>query len=351
MNSFDRYCSFFNANDLPEEVRYETEKKPMRVYFDLKRNQVVCHTIISQKHRRLPPNILNVLYNSARDIYDGANPRTLRTNSETKDKRIQGIKEILLANMEQRREFDEKVDALLADEEKLNMFMDLKNDEEAAKAHKRAKRFLRKAGLSKDKINYFFTVTYDPEKYSSEDKWLNTLFRWFANNVDRYGIKIMGGVEFGDVNGRMHFHGVAIIPDDFFGDDLQLVTAYSTKRRKREERLESKEMREKFGINDWKKLTGKTPEEFVKVLHYVCDYATKQGGVMYYSRGMKDCVLQYVNVEDLIFQFDDGEMKYIPRKDFEIGKNSLTAMLRSGHYKRMGVSEEKNEELQFKLSA
>ena len=101
-------------------------------------------------------------------------------------------------------------------------------------------------------------MTYDPEKYSSEDKWLNTLFRWFANNVDRYGIKIMGGVEFGDENGRMHFHGVAIIPDDFFGDDLQLVTSYSTKRRKREERLESKEIREKFGINDWKKLTGKT---------------------------------------------------------------------------------------------
>ncbi len=94
--------------------------------------------------------------------------------------------------------------------------------------------------------------------------------------------------------------------------------------------LESKEIREKFGMNDWERLDNMAEDSFLRTLKYVCKYATKEGGRMYYSRGLPDCTYQRIDSEDLFFVFDDGGVtKYKLCDGFRFKSETILGVLRS----------------------
>ena len=334
-----RYCRLFNINEEEKDVRNDLEGQRMRVYFDLLSDRFVCHQIRRVNRGDYPKKIINILYNEAKREYDNVNRKVVFKKSE-REVRLDGIREILTRKVEDRRSFFRELEDLDVD-----AYMSTKDYDEWHQWIARKKRFFRKCGLNRSRLNWWFTVTWDPEKFLTEEEWLKTLVRWISNNAFRYGLKVLGGFEYGDENGRLHFHGIAYVPDDFFvAGDLYKVNRFSDKDKRWKTSFEYGELREKFGINEWESLKGMDNKEFMATLHYVADYATKQNGKMYYSRGLKDCGEQYVDPEELLMLFDDGATKYYLKNGFEFGKDSLDVMLRNGHLVRMGVTEVPEDE-------
>lgn len=341
-----RYCSFFDINEEGNRhLRAKLERERIKVYFDLKNNRFVCHEVVHQRHRKNQPQLIDELYRSAKSEYDTQNERIIYLTKEERQERLAGIKDILKRSVKRNIKYDENLKRMI-DDSLLSLYVEDKGKEELHAEYAKKKLFMRKCGLNRKKLNYWFTITFDPTKFATAEEWLDTLFCWFKNNAYRYEVKIMGGIEFGDENGRIHFHGVGHFPDGFFGDGLHKVHRYSKKDRRWKTMLEYDELREKFGINEFESLRGMDERDFMKVLHYISDYATKQGGRMYYSRGLPSCAYQYVSADELIFEFEDGQMKYFLKSSFQLGKDSIDAMLRNGHFQRLGVEEA--EELPFK---
>lgn len=333
--------------DLPEKMRFSTEKERMKVYFDLARECYVCHEVRHQEHRKQPEQLINRLYKDSKKEYDSENPRPFRPNPEYKDERLEGIKQILRKSIEKHKQYDEDMKRLL-EEDNLSSFLQEKQNDEAHQERAKRKRFDRKAGLNRDMWDFFWTETFDPALFDDPVKGLETLFTWIKNNAERYGIKVQGAVEFGEENGRIHFHALVHIPEEFLKKlKLKPVTRFSIRENKWKTSLESEVLRQKFGINEFDSLHGKSAEELLKVVRYISSYACKQDGRRYYSRGLPDCGYYYVDAEDLFFQFDDGELKYIPCDSFEFGKDSVVAIIRSGNKWEI----RQNEELPFRESA
>lgn len=339
--------TFFNCMDLPEKMRFSMEKERMKVYFDLERECYVCHEVRHQQHRKQPEQLINRLYKDSKHKYDLENPRPFRLNSEYKNERLEGIKKILRKSIEKNKQYDEDLQSLL-EKDNLSFFVEEKLNDEAHQERAKRKRFDRKAGLNRDRWDYFWTQTFDPALFANPEQGLETLFRWIKNNADRYGIKVLGAVEFGEENGRIHFHALIHIPDEFLKRlKLKPITRYSIRGNKWKTSPESEVLRQKFGINEFDSLHGKNAEELLKVVRYISSYACKQDGRRYYSRGLPDCGYQYVDSEDLFFQFDDGEIKYIPCDSFKFGKDSVIAIIRSRDKGKLC----QNEELPFRESA
>ena len=339
--------TFFNCMDLPEKMRFSTEKERMKVYFDLERECYVCHEVRHQQHRKQPEQLINRLYKDSKNEYDSENPRPFRPNPEYKDERLEGIKNILRKSIEKHKQYDEDLQRLL-EEDNLSSFLEEKQNDEAHQERAKRKRFDRKAGLNRDMWDFFWTETFDPALFDDPVKGLETLFTWIKNNAERYGIKVQGAVEFGEENGRIHFHALVHIPDEFLKRlKLKPLTRFSIRENKWKTSLESEVLRQKFGINEFDSLHGKSAEELLKVVRYISSYACKQDGRRYYSRGLPDCGYYYVDAEDLFFQFDDGELKYIPCDSFEFGKDSVVAIIRSGNKREI----RQDEELPFRESA
>lgn len=326
----NRYNSFYDCYELPENTRFLTEKERMKVYYDLRREQYVCHVVRHQQHKRLPEKLIDTLFKDARNTYDESNPRPIFAKKEYYDARLDGIKNILRKSIEANKKFDKDFSKMLEDDV-LNDYLKNKRYAELHAEHAAKKRFERKAGTNRREWDYFWTQTFDPALFEDPEKGLETFFTYIKNNAFRYGLKIIGAVEYGDEGGRLHFHCLVHVPEGFFPEgDLRKVSRYSIRDKKWKTVLESKTLREKFGINEFDCLHGKSAEELVRVIHYISDYTCKQDGRRYYSRGLPDCCYQYVNAEELLFCFDDGELKYVPRSSFVFGEDSFIAMLRSG---------------------
>lgn len=346
-----RYCSFFDIKEVENaHLRSGIESQPMKVYFDLLNNRWVCHRVIHQKHEKRMPQLIDELYKEAKIKYDTENERILYPTKSERQERLNGIKDILKRSVQRNIKCDENLKQMI-DDEILSLYVDGKGNDELHAEYAKKKLFMRKCGLNRKKLNFWFTVTIDPAIWKFPEEGINTLFRWFANNADRKGVKIIGGVEYGDENGRIHFHGLGSFPDGFFGDGLHKVKRYSNKDKRWKTMLEYDELREKFGMNEFESLRAMDEKEFMKVLHYVADYATKQGGRMYYSRGLPAHDYQYVSADELMFEFEDGQMKYYPKQSFVFRKNSIDAMIRNGHYRRMFGEMEETDELPFEESA
>jgi hypothetical protein len=228
-------------------------------------------------------------------------------------------------------EVDEYVNML--EDEYLDGVLDEKERQRIHGLLARQKLFLRKAAFNKGRLTYWFTWTYDSALWSSPEVWQESIKRFIANNCDRKGIKIMGGFEYGDENERLHFHGIGIIPEKFFNGKLHKVQRYSDKEKRWKTSLEFSTMREKYGINEFESVKEKSNHDYNAVLHYICDYIVKQGGKMYYSRGLKDHALQFVDADYLYYQFEDGEVKYNLCDKFRIGEDSLSLRWRKAYKK------------------
>ncbi len=300
---------FFNSKEEDREYINSLERDCCKVYYDLYDDVYVCHKIAHMERVTLPSTPLSELYKKTVAEYDTDKPKFYKYNRSNREQRFEDIKEILRKNIEKEKEFRRDFDDLT--EKSIDEFIETKKKDNIGACRAKMKRFMRKAGMNRKIFNYFITITRDSEIFPDADNWMTTLKRWFANNSFRYGLKIMGGFEFGDENGRLHFHAVAHVPEDFFENgDLKKVSRYSERERKWRNVFESTELRCKFGINEFESISCSDYKSFLDTLTYVSCYASKDGGYMYYSRGLSDSFPSFVKAEDIFYEFDDGVVKY-----------------------------------------
>ena len=333
-------CSFLTEETISFSLRTEIEREPVKAYFDINEQKFVCHLpVIMNFDRRKDNSILRKRFNELRQEYDF---------------RTKNFGNLFLAREEKYNIIREKLismqDEFKDDERTIDSFLDDRKKDEIHNIRARLKRFNRKVGCNLYKINYYITITMDPSKWDSEEDWLNSLFKYFANCSTRKGTKIMGAIEYGDENGHIHFHGVACLTDEFFkNNELTNESHYSTKEKRWVNFKQHPHIRNRFGINEFERIDNVPYNEFIRIVKYVSEYAMKQGNKTFYSRGLPDCKYQYVSADSLYFEFIDGCRKYYPKpSDFKFGINNIGVKL-----KRQRAVEELIDEtkLPFKITS
>ena len=296
-----RYSAFLSGDNRIISERYKTE-------FKIYRNSP------TDKYYTAHPHIHKEKRGSNRteldELYFNAKKQCGKMYDVSLDEKMQNIKAILSKNLDALRESSQSAqynDMI----EHLDDYISERKGLEQFNMQQRQKRFNRKFGFNREKFNYAFTVTWSPELYETSEEWLESLLRYFGNICFRKGVRIMGAFEFGDENGRIHFHGVGYFPEDFFGDGLHYVKRYSTKRHRWEQSLEYDYMAKRFGINEFDPLKTKSKAELSSVLGYITKYVIKNNGRTYYSRGLEDGVYQYIDPKYCFYEFEsNGMIKY-----------------------------------------
>ena len=365
--------AFITDETMSDMIREEVENKPMKVYYDIKEKTYVCHVVRLQGERKLrKKTFMDEKFEEIRKEYSAENKPKWAPNSSYKDDKYSFIEEKLMSlkcefMSEEKRKIDEenklredyslfsakfganvrpvranKISDEEVDKKVVSEIISLCEKKKIDEYHNekaRKKRFDRKVGFNKDILNYYFTVTYDPKLFATAEEWKNSLFKYFANCSTRKGVKILGGIEYGEENGRIHFHGLASFPNEYWlNDELEQVSHFSKKQNCWETFMQSKHIRKRFGINDFKKIENFSESDFLKTINYVSEYATKQGGTMYYSRGLPDSAPQNVSADDLYYEFDDGIVKYYPIPGFKAKMDNLKLVLRRKRFKEEQVS-------------
>ena len=365
--------AFVTDETMSDIIREDIERKPLKVYFDIKEKTYVCHPVCLQGERkRHKKTLMEEKFEEIRKEYSAENKPKWAPNSSYKDDKYSFIEEKLMSlkcefMSEEKRKIDEenklREDYILFNAKfganafpaRINKISDNELDkkvvsdilslcekkkiDEYHNEKARKKRFDRKVGFNKDILNYYFTVTYDPKLFETSEEWKNSLFKYFANCSTRKGVKILGGIEYGEETGRIHFHGLASFPDEYWiNDGLEQVSHFSKKQNCWETFMQSKHIRKRFGINDFKKIENFSESDFLKTINYVSEYATKQGGTMYYSRGLPDSAPQNVSADDLYYEFDDGIVKYYPIPGFKAKMDNLKLVMRRKRFKDEQVS-------------
>lgn len=147
----------------------------------------------------------------------------------------------------------------------------------------RQRRFRQKAFLNP--WNYFITISYEDGRFADEQDFRTTLGRCFSNLHTRRGWTYMGVFEYGENNGRLHFHALVNIPEGEMVGDLITTRRYSTKRRRLEESCESTFFRDRFGVNQFDAVRHRDIRSG-KVVNYILKYLLKSGERIVYSRGV-----------------------------------------------------------------
>ena len=314
-----RYSAFLSGDNRIISERYKVEFKiyrnsPTDKYY-------TAHPYIHKERKDGNRTELDELYFEAKKqcgkMYD-----------VSLDEKMQKIKDILSKSLNARRESSESAEYnnMIAN---LDEYISNRQDIERFNMQQRQKRFNRKFGFNRGKFNYAFTVTWSPELYKTAEEWVASLLRYFGNICFRKGVKIIGAFEFGDENGRIHFHGVGYFPEDFFGNGLHYVKRYSTKRHRWEESLEYDYMAKRFGINEFDSLKTKSKAELSRVLGYITKYVIKNNGRTYYSRGLEDCVYQYIDPKYCFYEFEsNGMIKYNLAESFSFDKERFFRKLK-----------------------
>lgn len=316
-----RYSAFLTGEDSFISEKYSRE---FRIY----KNNVTdkyftCHQRIHKKKRTSKKSEID-------ELYFNAKKNCGKMYGDLIDERMDSIKSILLSNLEELRSDTNKdseiYDNMIAG---LDSYISKRKDIESFNIQQRQKRFYRKFAFNRAEFNYAFTVTWSSELYETSEEWLESLLRYFGNICFRKGVRIMGAFEFGDENGRIHFHGVGYFPEDFFGDGLHYVKRYSTKRHCWEQSLEYEHIAKRFGINEFDSLKTKSKAELSRVLGYISKYVIKNNGRTYYSRGLEDGVDQFIDPKYCFYEFESkGMIKYKLAESFSFDKERFFRKLK-----------------------
>lgn len=176
-------------------------------------------------------------------------------------------------------EYDDKTE-----QESCPEFIYRKIYNESAAYSGRLRRFHRK----KDQTQWtaWWTITYDSDKFPSEDAFRKVLLKRFNNLAVRNHWRIMGVFEYGEDNGRLHFHGFFYIPD---GEEVGKIVKqkhYSKKHGCVHEYYENTDFREKFGVNEYEDIREAMQSDITAMANYtakMCRYMEK-GEKVFYSR-------------------------------------------------------------------
>lgn len=185
-------------------------------------------------------------------------------------------------------------------------FVTRKIKDELRNVHARKKRFYRKAFLNR--WNYFVTLTYSDEKMDA-DKFREKMRRCLCNLHTRRGWKYMGVYEYGDENGRLHFHALVYVPDGGMIGEIKEKSNYNPKTGRMETRNENSFFT-RFGVNDFQQITA-TEVKHGNAVNYLLKYLEKQQQRIVYSRGIPSEICVNLCVDKLVVKFVDYVEKYV----------------------------------------
>ncbi len=258
---------------------------------------------------------LRDIYQSVCDKYDAENGTGFRSDRSAANKRINDIKKILQQSR-QNRESDFN-DFMSVSDDDISSYVDLKEDARLHAQFAKQKRFMRRGFFNRDRWTWFSTFTWDGSIHDTAEDWMKSILRFFGNTAFRRGVRFLGAFEFGDDNGRLHFHCLISDPENYFSD-LKKVHRFSQKDHCWKNMMESVMMRQKFGINDFESLDCGSDKELRSSLLYTCHYAIKNGGRVYTSRGLPLQTIQYLDiVENCYYAGEEGVLKLLLRPDYQ----------------------------------
>lgn len=171
----------------------------------------------------------------------------------------------------------------------------------------RQRRFRQKSFLND--WNFFATFSYD-EKVMDEASFRTSLKKCLANLHTRHGWKYMGVFEYGEDNGRLHFHALMYIPDGQMIGWLSPVRRYSTKRHCWEDSVENSFFRSRFGINQFDELSHRDVKSG-KVANYILKYLLKSDERIVYSRAIPTELFAMIGDDEIASDFVDFVWKFV----------------------------------------
>lgn len=171
----------------------------------------------------------------------------------------------------------------------------------------RKKRFCRKAYLNR--WNRFITITYDDEKHS-EKTFRKKLRKCLSNLHTRRGWKYMGVFERAPETGRLHFHGLAYIPDGEMIGKIYRLEDYSTVQHEMQITYPNTFFEEAFGRNDFEELNAMDLKNG-NAVDYLLKYISKTGERIVYSRGIPSEICMKLRAREIAANFLDYVRKFV----------------------------------------
>ena len=205
---------------------------------------------------------------------------------------------------------DEQLKDAIPDDTQRKDFLAENKDRKKRNRSKKYSLLWRKVRLQR--WNYFVTLTFDSAKHTSET-FKARLKDTLKKLVQRKGWKYIGVWERGSENDRLHFHGVFVIPENGMVGELVTVSDYSTKRRRRQTKLQNTYFYKRFGLNEFEEISPRDVEHSVK---YLIKYLDKDGGRLCQGGDIKPYFISIVMDEDIVMPYDEEGRKYILADDF-----------------------------------
>ena len=120
----------------------------------------------------------------------------------------------------------------------------------------------------------------------------------------------MGVFEYGEDNGRLHFHALMYVPDGQMIGGLTDVKRYSTKRHKWEASTENTFFRTRFGINQFDHIE-RADIKSGKVVNYVIKYLLKSDERIIYSRAIPTELYAIIEDHEIASEMFDFVRKFV----------------------------------------
>lgn len=174
----------------------------------------------------------------------------------------------------------------------------------------RLKRFKRKAYLNR--WNYFVTFTYDDSKFKDggEQEFRRKLRKQLSNLHTRHGWKYMGVFERAPETGRLHFHGIAYVPNGEMVGEITEKEDYSIAKHKMQTRHENSYFEKRFGVNDFQELNDVQVRRG-NAVGYILKYIGKTGDRVVYSRGIPTEICKELDSHDIAGEIQSFVTKYL----------------------------------------
>lgn len=173
--------------------------------------------------------------------------------------------------------------------------------------HHRAKRFRRKANLNR--WNRFITITYDDKKHD-EETFRKKLRKCLSNLHTRRGWKYMGVFERAPETGRLHFHGLAYVPEGEMIGSIYERKDYSTTLGEMQTTHPNTFFEKAFGRNDFEDLDIMELKNG-NAIDYLLKYISKTGERIVYSRGIRSEICMKLPAKEIVTGMYDYVQKFV----------------------------------------
>lgn len=205
---------------------------------------------------------------------------------------------------------NKRLQETIPDETERKAFIAENKDRKKRNLSKRYSLLWRKVRLQQ--WNWFVTLTFDSAKHTAESfkaKLKDTLKKL----VMRKGWKYIGAWEHGSETERLHFHGIFVIPDGQMVGEIEQVSDYSTKRKRRRTKLQNTYFHKRFGLNEFEEISPRDVDHSVK---YLIKYLDKDGNRMCQGGDVKPYFRSTVMDKDIVCPYGEEEKKYILADNF-----------------------------------